>query len=70
VLYLARQRGYRVVELPAEIVNKAYGTVSLSSYWQVLREIGAFQWHRLRGRYRRGAGEPQTSGTAVKSPVR
>jgi dolichyl-phosphate beta-glucosyltransferase len=52
VLYLARKRGYRVVELPAQIVNKAYGTVSLSSYWKVLGEIGEFQWHRLRGRYR------------------
>ena len=70
VLYLARKRGYRVVELPAEIVNKAYGTVSLASYGQVLREIGAFQWHRLRGRYRRGATRVETSAAAVKSPVR
>jgi glycosyltransferase involved in cell wall biosynthesis len=69
VLYLAKQRGYRVLELPAEIVNKAYGTVSLSSYWQVLREVAAFQVHRLRGHYRRGAGQV-LAPAAAKAPVR
>lgn len=68
VLYLARKRGYRVVELPAEIVNKAYGTVSLSSYWQVLREIGEFQWHRLRGRYAGRVPEPQAR-PATRTPA-
>ena len=58
VLYLARRYGHPVVERPAEIINKAYGTVSLSSYWQVLREIGEFQWHRLAGHYRADGAEP------------
>jgi len=67
VLYLAKKFGYRTVELPAEILNKAYGTVSLSSYWQVLSEIFQFQWHRLRGRYRRP--ERAAAAGAAKTPA-
>ena len=70
VLYLAKRYGHPVVELPAEIINKAYGTVSLSSYWQVLREIGEFQWHRLSGHYARSGARSGARDSIANTPTK
>jgi dolichyl-phosphate beta-glucosyltransferase len=63
VLFLAKRFGYHIVELPAEIVNKAYGTVSLKSYAQVLWEVGQVVSNRILGRYPKRLRSP-----AVASP--
>lgn len=67
VLFLAKRFGYRVVELPAEIVNKAKGTVSVSSYFQVLREVSEVALGRLLGRYPKRL-DPSAELTARPAP--
>jgi dolichyl-phosphate beta-glucosyltransferase len=70
VLFLAKRFGYRIVELPAEIVNKAYGTVSMTSYFQVLREVGEVVSNRLLGRYPKRLRTPGVAspGETAKTP--
>ena len=60
----------RIVELPAEIVNKAYGTVSMTSYFQVLREVGEVVSNRLLGRYPKRLRTPGVAspGVTAKTP--
>jgi len=53
VLFLARRLGHRVVEVPIRCEHRIGGTVRLSTYVTVLREIGTILWNRVRGVYPR-----------------
>jgi glycosyltransferase involved in cell wall biosynthesis len=54
ILFLARKRGYRIVEVP---VHWSYGAESkvhpLKDSWRNLRDVLLVRWNDLRGRYRR-----------------
>ncbi|HEV2251243.1 MAG TPA: glycosyltransferase family 2 protein, partial [Candidatus Limnocylindria bacterium] len=53
VLFIARQRGYRVVETPVEIHQRARTSVSfLRDTPAMLRDLVRIRWNSLRGRYR------------------
>jgi hypothetical protein len=67
VLFLAKRFGYRIVELPAEILNKAFGTVSFRSYLQVLKEVAEVVGNRILWRYPRRP-ETHLSSVSAKSP--
>jgi dolichyl-phosphate beta-glucosyltransferase len=53
VLFLARRLKHTVVEVPIRCEHRIGGTVRLSTYITVLREIGTILWNRLRGVYPR-----------------
>lgn len=53
VLFLARRLGHRVIEVPIRCEHQIGGTVRLSTYVTVLREIGSILWNRVRGVYPR-----------------
>ena len=53
VLYIARRRGYRVVETPVEIHQRAHTSVSfLRDTPVMLRDLFRIRWNGMRGRYR------------------
>ncbi|HEY8806772.1 MAG TPA: glycosyltransferase [Candidatus Limnocylindria bacterium] len=52
VLYIARRRGYRVVETPVEIHQRAHTSVSfLRDTPVMLRDLVVIRWNGVRGRY-------------------
>jgi dolichyl-phosphate beta-glucosyltransferase len=52
VLFIARQRGYRVVETPVQIHQRAHTSVSfLRDTPVMLRDLVIIRWNGLRGRY-------------------
>ena len=52
VLYIARRRGYRVVETPVEIHQRAHTSVSfLRDTPMMLRDLVVIRWNGVRGRY-------------------
>lgn len=51
VLFLAKRLGHRVVELPIHCEHKIGGTVRLSTYLTVMKEITTVWWNRIRGVY-------------------
>jgi dolichyl-phosphate beta-glucosyltransferase len=52
VLFIARQRGYRVVETPVQIRQRAHTSVSfLRDTPVMLRDLVIIRWNGLRGRY-------------------
>jgi dolichyl-phosphate beta-glucosyltransferase len=52
VLFIARRRGYRVVETPVEIHQRAHTSVSfLRDTPAMLRDLVRIRWNGLRGRY-------------------
>ena len=51
VLYLAKRLGYAVAEVPIHCEHKVGGSVRMSTYLTVLKEIGTVLWNRLRGAY-------------------
>ena len=52
VLYIARRRGYRVVETPVEIHQRAHTSVSfLRDTPAMLRDLVVIRWNGMRGRY-------------------
>lgn len=53
VLMLARRMGHQVVEVPIRCAHKIGGSVRLSTYVTVLREVGTVLWNKLLGRYPR-----------------
>jgi dolichyl-phosphate beta-glucosyltransferase len=53
VLFIARGRGYRVVETPVEIHQRAHTSVSfLRDTPLMLRDLVVIRWNGMRGRYR------------------
>jgi dolichyl-phosphate beta-glucosyltransferase len=53
VLMLARRMGHAVVEVPIRCAHKIGGSVRLSTYLAVLREVGMVLANKLLGRYPR-----------------
>jgi dolichyl-phosphate beta-glucosyltransferase len=52
VLFIARRRGYRVVETPVRIHQRAHTSVSfLRDTPAMLRDLAIIRWNALRGRY-------------------
>jgi glycosyltransferase involved in cell wall biosynthesis len=52
VLYIARRRGYRVVETPVEIHQRAHTSVSFLRDTPVMvRDLFRIRWNGMRGRY-------------------
>ena len=52
VLFIARRRGYRVVETPVEIHQRAHTSISfLRDTPVMLRDLVRIRWNALRGRY-------------------
>jgi dolichyl-phosphate beta-glucosyltransferase len=60
VLYLARRLGLRVAEVPVAVVHRRDSRVRLGAYFGTLLEVGRFQVHRARGRYREGRAADAT----------
>ena len=53
VLFIARRRGYRVVETPVQIHQRAHTSVSfLRDTPVMLRDLVLIRWNALRGRYK------------------
>jgi glycosyltransferase involved in cell wall biosynthesis len=53
VLFIARRRGYRVMETPVEIHQRAHTSVSfLRDTPVMLRDLFRIRWNGMRGRYR------------------
>jgi glycosyltransferase involved in cell wall biosynthesis len=52
VLFIARRRGYRVVETPVQIHQRAHTSVSfLRDTPVMLRDLVVIRWNAIRGRY-------------------
>jgi dolichyl-phosphate beta-glucosyltransferase len=52
VLFLARRRGYRVLEIPVEIRQRAHTSISfLRDTPAMLRDLLRIRWNAVRGRY-------------------
>lgn len=52
VLFLARRRGYRVIETPVEIHQRNHTSISfLRDAPAMLRDLARIRWNALRGRY-------------------
>ena len=53
ILFIARQRGYRVIETPVEIHQRAETSISfLKDTPAMLRDLVRIRWNGLRGKYR------------------
>ena len=54
ILYIARRRGYRVIETPVQIHQRAQTSISfLRDTPTMLRDLVVIRWNGLRGRYSR-----------------
>jgi dolichyl-phosphate beta-glucosyltransferase len=56
VLFLARRLKIPVIEVPIRCEHQIGGTVRLSTYVTVLREVAMIWWNRLRGVYPKASG--------------